>query len=216
MTNDILIGFVLDRSGSMAPLVPSTIEGFNTFIDEQRNQPGTARLSLTLFDTHFDTRYIATPLHNVPRMGHVGPNSYIVGGGTALLDAVGSTVRGIEAWQSNHGVDTPVKIVTLTDGEENSSHHWHICHPRDRQDKNDLINLIEYKQGEGWEFLFLGAGGSQWLEKSFGQIVPREAFYTFTASAGGTAEAYRGLANATSTSRNTGTTIGSHMPKSTP
>ena len=55
---DILINFVLDKSGSMGSLQGPTIEGVNAFIAGQRQGQGRALMSLTLFDTSFDVRFV--------------------------------------------------------------------------------------------------------------------------------------------------------------
>ena len=41
---------ILDRSGSMTSLVDASIEGFNSFLTQQQELPGEAKLSVVLFD----------------------------------------------------------------------------------------------------------------------------------------------------------------------
>ena len=45
------ISVILDRTGSMETIRDDTIGGFNVFLDEQKNQPGTATLTLVQFDS---------------------------------------------------------------------------------------------------------------------------------------------------------------------
>lgn len=213
MTNntDVLINFVLDKSGSMGAVTFPTIEGFNTFIDEQRKQPGEARLSLTLFDTRFETRYVAQDLTEVPALTQ---STYVPGGMTALLDAVGTCIKGTEQWlKNNPQFGGRVMTVILTDGAENSSHEWHINQPLVEGDDKDVAGLIQYKQTEGWEFIFLGAGGSAWLEKAFGHVVHADAFFGYTNDALNNSETYAGVAASVSESRTYGSSLRSTSSK---
>ena len=69
------------------------------------------------------------------------------GGCTALLDAVDSTVAGVEQKAS---VAEKVLTVLLTDGEENSSREYTLA---------QIKSLIEHNEKEGhWTFVFLGVG----------------------------------------------------------
>lgn len=121
---DVLVNFVLDKSGSMGPLAASTIEGFNAFLDEQRAGTGKALLSLTLFDTGFDVRYVAVDLREVPPLGTRG-NRYQPAGGTALLDAVATTIKGADAWLAGHRDEFSGDVICVTDrrGGEQLHHH---------------------------------------------------------------------------------------------
>lgn len=210
--NDVLIGFALDSSSSMEHLTDATIEGFNSILTEQRALPGTALLSLTVFNTSFEVRYVATPVITIPKMSRHQPNKYAPSGGTALLDGVGLTVKGIEKWQRQHpAFEGAVKIITLTDGGENSSSQWHISQPPVDGDDKDLLGLIRWKQSEGWEFIFVGTGGSDWLERTFGGVVPVEAFYANANTEYGTQAVYSSLNSAMTRSRAGGQSIGSSL-----
>ena len=41
---------IADRSGSMESIASDAIGGFNTFLKEQQDQPGSANFTLVLFD----------------------------------------------------------------------------------------------------------------------------------------------------------------------
>jgi hypothetical protein len=45
------ISIILDRTGSMESIRDDTIGGFNTFLEEQKKQPGMATLTLVQFDS---------------------------------------------------------------------------------------------------------------------------------------------------------------------
>lgn len=209
MQGDILIGFVLDKSASMGVCTDATISGYNEFMKEQRNQPGTALLSLTLFDTSFDVRYTARPLDQTEDLSRT---NYRPSGNTALFDAVAATIKGIEAWQAkNPSFTGPVKIVVLTDGEENSSRLWHVKHPQVPGDDKDLGGLIAWKQNEGWEFVFLGSGGSSWLEKTFSHVVDLSNFHGYDHDSANTVSTYAGVSASVSKSRLGGQSVNSTL-----
>jgi len=81
---------ILDRSGSMAPLVDDTIGGFNEFIQKQREASGTVNVSLYLFDDKYEEIYQDLPIDSVPELD---ANIYYARGMTALIDAVGKTIN---------------------------------------------------------------------------------------------------------------------------
>jgi hypothetical protein len=142
---------VLDESGSMGPVTDDTIGGFNTFLSDQKKLPGEARLSLTLFDAPFlgEIRYNGVPICTVPELTKI---SYCPGGMTALLDAIGETIRSVgERLASTPEEDRPERVlfVIITDGEENSS---------SRYTKDQINKMISTQTNDySWEFLFLGA-----------------------------------------------------------
>ena len=145
----VLVNVILDKSGSMASKTKDVIEGFNAYLDGLSQEDKVDYLfSLTLFDTQVAYRDVAIPLANVRKLDK---HSYQPGGNTALNDAIGITVRKVDA-------DRPQvhKVVTviMTDGEENSSREW----------THDAVKaLIQDKEQEGnWTFVFLGAAPEAW------------------------------------------------------
>jgi hypothetical protein len=219
----MLINVILDKSGSMHHLQRSTIDGFNSFLWDQQRQPGECRLSLTQFDTSFQIDHIAQDINIVPPLSTY---TYMPSGGTALLDAVGTTIKNAEQWIAKNGttvirtmgagqgmfrsapVDWKVLTVVFTDGEENSSHQWHINQPTVSGDDRDIGGLIQWKQNEGWEFQFMGTGGSAWLEKTFKHVIPPDRFYSYAATNEAHTHSHNLLSSATSTYRGTGTYAG--------
>jgi uncharacterized protein YegL len=142
---NVLVNVILDKSGSMASKTNDVIEGFNAYIAGLEKEDQVNYLfSLTLFDTQVAYRHVAIPL---PEVKKLDSKSYQPGGNTALNDAIGITVRKVDADQPK--VDKVVTVI-MTDGEENSSREW----------THDAVRgLIEQKEKEGgWTFVFLGAG----------------------------------------------------------
>ncbi|WFR73707.1 hypothetical protein P9209_09030 [Prescottella defluvii] len=68
MTNPdlTLIAVLLDRSGSMHSIKSDTEGGFDSFIAEQRAQPGTAEVTLAQFDREYERVYTTVPIAQVP------------------------------------------------------------------------------------------------------------------------------------------------------
>ena len=116
--------FILDKSGSMSGLEKDTIGGFNSMLKQQRAVEGDVLISTVLFDTH------NTVLHNrvsIKDIKYLTGNDYKVGGGTALLDALGSAIKHINRVQKEMPEDErPAKtmFVITTDGQENSSREY--------------------------------------------------------------------------------------------
>jgi uncharacterized protein YegL len=153
---DVLVNVILDKSGSMAGKTNDVIEGFNAYVAGLGKEDQVNYLfSLTLFDTQVAYRHVAIPLAEVQKLDS---KSYQPGGNTALNDAIGITVRKVDADQPK--VDKVVTVI-MTDGEENSSREW----------THDAVKgLIEQKEKEGtWTFVFLGAGLDAWHQgRSYG------------------------------------------------
>jgi hypothetical protein len=69
------------------------------------------------------------------------------------LDAVGEGVRMTEDYERNFKGDLDVIITILTDGHENSSREY---------TRSQISELIEKKQEEDWDFIFLASNQEAW------------------------------------------------------
>src|SRR5246500_2365748 len=161
----VLVNVILDKSGSMASKLKDVIEGFNAYLDGLAQEDKVEYLfSLSLFDTQVAYRDVAIPLAQVRKLDK---KSYQPGGNTALNDAIGITVRKIDA---DHPQVDKVVTVIMTDGEENSSREW----------THDAVKaLIDDKEKDGnWTFVFLGAAPDAWDQgKSLGIAAANVARY---------------------------------------
>lgn len=83
------ITIILDKSGSMQNLVSDTIGGFNGFLQQQKELPGKARISLVQFNEYPIFNFTALDLKEAQPLT---TSSYMPNGGTALLDAVGRVI----------------------------------------------------------------------------------------------------------------------------
>ena len=85
--------FILDRSGSMRGLEEDTIGGFNSMIEKQKELEGNAKVSTVLFNQR------SAVLHNrvdINEVKELQLDDFEVSGTTALLDAVGRSIRYIK------------------------------------------------------------------------------------------------------------------------
>jgi uncharacterized protein YegL len=141
--------FILDRSGSMGGLEKETINGFNSMIEKQREVKKDALISTVLFDNQFEVLHNRVDLKEVKLLTS---KDYYVRGTTALLDAIGRSIRKIVSiYRKMDAEEKPEKtiFVITTDGMENSSMEFTY---------DDIKKTIEFqKQKFDWEFIFLGA-----------------------------------------------------------
>ena len=116
--------FIIDKSGSMEGLEKDTIGGFNSMLKEQQAVEGEAIVTTVLFDNRYEL------LHDRIDIRAVSPlteKNYTVGGNTALLDALGKTIRKIREVQEHTAEDyraEKVLFTIITDGEENASREY--------------------------------------------------------------------------------------------
>ena len=179
--------FILDRSGSMAGLEKDTIGGFNSMIAKQRREPGEAYVSTILFDNHREVIHDRVDIHKIQPMTQ---EQYYVRGSTALLDAVGKSIRHIgNVHKYAREEDRPEKtlFIITTDGMENASREY---------DYEKVRRMIEHeKEKYGWEFIFLGANIDAAKEAArFGIDESRAANYH--ADSKGTAVIYEAMSEA--------------------
>ncbi len=143
------IAYILDRSGSMQPMQEPAVTAFNDFIKSQLDVPGDARLTLVQFDDAYEVPIAALRLQDVPQLTAA---TYVPRGSTALLDAIGRTIKETDTrLQKLPVASQPGKVIitVFTDGMENASSDYTVKHI------SDLIRL--YRDEKGWEFIFLAA-----------------------------------------------------------
>lgn len=141
--------FILDKSGSMASLEQDTIGGFNAMIEKQKKLDGECVVSCVLFDNGQKVIYDRVPLSEVRPMTE---EDYTAGGCTALVDALGKSVKyigNIHKHLREEDVPEHTVFVITTDGMENAS----------REYSSEKVKKMVSKKTEknGWEFLYLAA-----------------------------------------------------------
>lgn len=181
--------YILDRSGSMYLQQEATISAFDEYINSQKNEPGRAELSVTLFDNE-----ITHPIQNVDiAFFNSIRDYYTIGGTTALHDAIGSTLNERGAYFASLPEDQrPSKVLCIihTDGMENSSREF------TSEDIKDMIN--RQTNDYNWQFIFLGEDQDAWTVANNLGI---SNSVSLDKSAEGLSRAYNTLAKATSSYR---------------
>ena len=141
--------FILDKSGSMAGLESDTIGGYNAMLAKQKKEAGEAMVTTVLFNHQYELLHDRI---NVRGIAPITEKEYEVGGTTALLDAIGSTIQKIGNVQKRTSeVERAGKVLVVitTDGMENASCEYTY---------EKIKSMIEHQKVHfGWEFIFLGA-----------------------------------------------------------
>ena len=184
--------FILDMSGSMSNLTNDTIGGYNSLIEKQKKEPGDALVTTILFDD----RYIV--LHDRVDIKEVKPltdKEYCPTGCTAMLDAVGKTIKSIGQKLNNTPEEERpgnVVVTIITDGYENASKEYSW------KQVQDMIK--EQKEKYSWLFTFIGANiDVTQVSESLG--IDRKLAKGFTASGKGVGSVFTAMSAAVSYSR---------------
>lgn len=144
---DTIVSFLLDESGSMGSCLQQTIGGFNEYINGLKKKAvGNTAMTLTKFEGNN-----VVVVHNVTPIGlisELNTYNYRPGGGTPLFDAIGRTIRALEATLAGRTDKPAVLFTIMTDGQENASREFN---------RESIRALIKQKEAEGWDFTYLGA-----------------------------------------------------------
>lgn len=143
---DMLIGFVLDETGSMEMTRDATISGFNEYIQSLKKQKGKISFVLTQFNSYKNKIESYKDLKSVPTLDR---KSYSPNGMTPLYDAVGGMIKEIEGRIGKKKVN--VLVVIMTDGLENYSKEY---------TRKQVFDMVEERKD--WTFVFLGANQDSW------------------------------------------------------
>lgn len=198
MKSNTHISVVLDRSGSMDSMKREIIGGFNNFLKDQMEVPGTATMTLVQFDDQIDRLASFKPLSEIKPLDD---SSYVPRGCTKLYDAIGLTVKTTKDDIAKSG-EKPEKVlvVILTDGLENSSQEY---------DTNSIKSLLEAQQKEGWEFTFIGANQDAILTARGIGLTNAASNLTYAATPDGAVNMMASLSSATKSFRCSA--AGSHL-----
>lgn len=144
--NFIHVCFIIDSSGSMCGSEADVIGGFKRVVNEQKaNKNGSCVISIIDFSNYSEIVCVGKDVNDI------NPDfNYVVGGGTALLDAIYIGIEKTHKWNMAQD-DKPEKtmVVIMTDGGENCSRTY------SRQIVKDKIAEMEAEFG--WSFVYLGA-----------------------------------------------------------
>ena len=141
------ISFLIDRSGSMTGLEVDVVEGFNTFLSEQKSEPGACEMTLVQFDdlNPFEIMRNSEPINDVEP---ISQKDYQPRSMTPLYDAIGTLIERVDARVATKGIQEDQVIAVFTDGHENASRRW---------EHTEIFELIKKRKEDGWTFIFMGA-----------------------------------------------------------
>lgn len=138
---------ILDRSGSMSDIMSDSIGGFNTFLNQQKELPDEATITVILFDDKYELVYDNV---NIKKANELTSKVWYARGTTSLYDTIGKTINTEKSKFEFNSKEKPEKVLVciVTDGEENSSREY-TC---------DMVkNLIKECENDNWNFIFLAA-----------------------------------------------------------
>lgn len=110
-------------------------------IDEQKKDEEKVNVTLVTFNSFYYKVLDRVPIEKVAKLTK---KEYSPSRTTALLDAIGKTLSEFPRTDK----DTKVIVSITTDGRENASREF---------SRQTVKKMIEDKQEEGWEFIFVGA-----------------------------------------------------------
>lgn len=162
--------FIIDNSGSMHGLERDTIGGFNSMLEKQKKEKGEVLVSTVIFNSESKVLHDRVSIEKINPMTERDYQTY---GSTALIDAIGGSVRhigNVHKYIRNEDVPENTVFVITTDGMENASHKF---------SSDEVKKMVErQKEKYGWEFIFLGANiDSVETAKSFGISPDRAVDY---------------------------------------
>lgn len=161
---DTNIYLIIDGSGSMSSQKHDVVKGINEFIKEQQDDARATGDPTTLWLTSFDSNvHQVYDGEDISLVNPVSVTDTYLGGGTALLDAIGRTLTNAEDNSASRNL-----VVIYTDGQENQSSEFK---------HEEIKNLIEKLDKTGkWQFIYLGA--------EFGDFQKDRAFAAVASASG--------------------------------
>lgn len=175
---------IIDKSGSMKSMLDAAINGFNSFLEDQKSVEGKALVSTIMFNTSYEVLYENMDIQNCI---YFNKDNYKPMNGTSLYDAICITVSNeIDKLGGMSIEERPEKTlcIILTDGEENSSKKY---------GQEDVKRMItEMREDFKWEFIFLAAN-EQASTSAVAMGISKGNSYAFTNSSVGLEDAYRGI-----------------------
>jgi hypothetical protein len=180
------INVIIDASGSMQHLTHDTIGSFNGFLAEQKVVPGEAAFTLCTFNTDYRLVHDFVQLAGVPDLS---TKVYSPEGGTALLDALGTTMDSVgRKLAAMPEEERPSKVIFLviTDGHENSSRRFSA------QQIKDMVQ--HQKDVYSWEFVFMGANIDA-IAAGTNLGISMQNTMNYVPSAAGTADLYKSISS---------------------
>lgn len=189
---------ILDQSGSMLSVIDQTRTGFNEIIQQIKKDAETYEdtqehlASLVVFSGEVDRVYW---LEDIANLAELNEGQFKPGGSTALNDAIGLTVAGLEKdlkLEIAKG-DAKIFMTVITDGYDNSSKEYGAA-----EIKKVVEGLKQDDDDSPWTLSLIGANIDS---ITTGQNLGFKAGMTnsFDATADGTQSAFAGMTNTRAT-----------------
>lgn len=160
---------IFDTSGSMETIRADAEGGYNAFIDEQKKLPGEARLT----SVTFSNSVVSSPTVDVREAPRFTLRPH---GGTALYDAIGTTLMAQAKRIAEEKWANSVILVIVTDGGDNASRF---------QTRDSVKGMITMVQNMGWRVVFLAANQNAFAVSS-GMGISQQFTHNFKADKIGT------------------------------
>lgn len=113
------VAIVLDRSGSMKPCYDATLAGVNkqiTTIRKDAEEPGVETfVSFYTFNSKVHPQY---KCRSVNFLEDLTERDYVIGGNTAIYDAMGTVVTDFQSETDHNNKDNSYLIIFVSDGKE--------------------------------------------------------------------------------------------------
>lgn len=175
----------------MASIQNDIIQGFNSFLEGQKKEPGELRLTLVQFDDQYERLFADAKAEN---WSGLDTTNFVPRGGTALLDAIGLTIDEVgQRYSKTPDLERPERVIfiILSDGEENSSI---------RENRQTIFKRIRHQEDTyNWQFVFMGTNQDAIQEASAIGIHINKAITFDNTNA---AAAYQGTSGLVSRMRN--------------
>ena len=144
------VAFVIDRSGSMAPIAARVVSIINNQILKLKQLQKTSKQQTVVSVVTFSTAADKPRIHQVPVAGLRPLRSLRCTGMTALFDGTGQAIDALRVGGAEASRAHAFLVVVLTDGHENSSQRY----------RHQLPKMILSRQKTGrWTFAFLVPAG---------------------------------------------------------
>lgn len=178
LVEDVYISTLVDVSQSMRAVWPSTVEAYNAFLADRR-QDAAVRYSGGLFNTEYLPFVTGRTSHDAGLLDL----GFEPDGGTALFDAVLHRIGEIDALELP---PSDVLFVVFSDGEDNSSKAGDIDAVRER---------VMQKRALGWRFIFF-APTERTRAQAYAMGFEPENIVAYAGNSRGVTDAFRRLSKA--------------------
>jgi hypothetical protein len=180
----------------MNSIIDEARDGFNKFIDDQKELDDDASLTVATFSSGganngYELLYDDVPIQNVEHLTH---NDWNGNGMTALYDAIGKAITDVSAAHKKmKKADRPDKVLVaiVTDGHENASREFN---------QSSIRTLISKQEKQDWQFVYLAADQDATVASS-AIGVSRGSTISYTNTMAGNAVVFDTLSIATSNYR---------------